>query len=293
MERKRNWRETIQYTGTVYSGDRIIQEILEKLGTTENIAKNPYVIEKVNRMLYEIMLQRGFEISGVKVEFGTLTGECEEAEIEKIVTLLTNNEEKAEKVLVDKEDEIVMGTEYSISVDPSTQELTLLTKMNVPPYSEQQVIKDTFRDLEGEEGVGETIERKEGWQKITINPDGIVMQRKWNEEPGKKAVEMRRMPDDPVIIEIIDSEGIVQYCTMNIEQIPSLMGNDTNFFPGTLKLLRERMEIKSSPQEVKDTKMYECVKYYGKSNRFGRYNVGMTNLYGAVVIHIDADQPRV
>lgn len=107
-----NWKENIKYNGKVYSDDRIIQGILEKLGTTKNIAKNLYVIEKVTGMLYEIMLQREFEISGVNVGFDTVKGECEESEIEKIARLLTNNEEKAEKVL---------GDEYSISVDSSTQ----------------------------------------------------------------------------------------------------------------------------------------------------------------------------
>ena len=288
-----DWKSQMRCESKVYNGDRIIQKILEELGTTENIAKNPYVIEKVNGMLYEIMLQRGFEISGVKVEFGTLTGECEETEIEKIVRLLTNNEEKAENVLVNEDDEIVRGTEYSISVNSSTQELTLLTKMKVPSCKKQQLIIDTFRDLGGEEGVGETIERNEGWQKTKINPYGIVMERKWNEKPGEKAVKMRRMPDAPVIIEITDSEGVVQYCTMNIEQIPSLMGNNTNFFPGTLELLRKRKEIKSSPQEVKNTNMYKCVVDSGKLNRSGRYNVGMTKLYGAAGIRIDANQPCV
>lgn len=61
------WRKTIKSTGIVYSGDRIIQRILEKLGTTKSIAKNPYVIEKVIIILYEIMMQRDFKISGVNV----------------------------------------------------------------------------------------------------------------------------------------------------------------------------------------------------------------------------------
>lgn len=61
------WRKTIKSTGIVYSGDRIIQRILEKLGTTKSIAKNPYVIEKVIIILYEIMMQRDFKISGVSV----------------------------------------------------------------------------------------------------------------------------------------------------------------------------------------------------------------------------------
>lgn len=152
--------------------------------------------------------------------------------------------------------------------------------MDDPHYVTGQVIIDTFRDLEGEEGVAETIERKEGWQKTTINPDGIVMQRKWNEKPSKKAVKMRRMPDDPIIIEITDSEGVVQYCTMDINQIPSLMGNTTNFFPGTLELLRRKKTIKDSPQEVKETEQYKLANNYLKLYpKVGRYGVGMSSLY--------------
>ena len=276
------WKDAQKSTEIVYSGDRIIQRILEELGTTKNIAKNPYVIEKVVIILYGIMMQRDFKISGVNVRNGMVTGECGEKEIDQIVELLRNNEEKAEKTLDDKKDKSCRGTEYRISIDSSTQELTLLTVMFSPPYSKEQVIKDTFRDLEreGEEGVGETIERREGWQKTKINPDGIVMQRKWNEEPGVTAIKMRRMPNDPIIIEVTGFQTGIKYFSMSEpEQIPNLMGNTTNFFPGILKCLSRKYEMKDSPEEVRRTDRYKnlagSIEDVGK---FGRYGNGIDKL---------------
>jgi len=276
------WKAALKSTEIVYSGDRIIQRILEKLGTTKNIAKNPYVIEKVVIILYEIMMQRDFKISGVSVRNGMVTGECGEKEIDQIVELLRNNEEKAEKTLDDKKDKSCRGTEYRISIDSSTQELTLLTVMFSPPYSKEQVIKDTFRDLEreGEEGVGETIERREGWQKTKINPDGIVMQRKWNEKPGVTAIKMRRMPNDPIIVEVTGFQtGIKYFSIREVEQIPNLMGNTTNFFPGTLKWLIQKYEMKDSLEAVKRTDRYKVVA--GSIEpvcKFGRYGKGIDKL---------------
>ena len=213
---------------------------------------------------------------------GLVRGECGEKEIDKIVELLRNNEEKAEKTLEDKKDKSCRGTEYRISIDSSTQELTLLTVMFSPPYSKEQVIKDTFRDLEreGEEGVGETIERREGWQKTKINPDGIVMQRKWNEQPSIKAIEMRRIPDYPIIIEVTGFQtGIKYFFISEFAEIPNLMGNTTNFFPGTLKRLSQKYEMKDSPEEVRKTDYYKVVAGSIESYwKFGRYEEGIRNL---------------
>lgn len=259
----------------VYSGDNIIKRVLEQLEVAKEIASNPYVIEKVSIIVCELIEQRNIRIEGIKTNWNVLKGECTEEQISQILNLLksiTYELGKGESELDEpregepepdqnkneneaKGNRLGYSVKYEITVELKGR-FSIKQQISLPSGCDETIITTFGFDPRDTGAIIENISRTKGFQINSIDPSGIVMQRRWREEDGRMA-EMIRMKQDPIIA-IVKYQQETSYHSMTMEELPNMMGSTKNFLHGQMRTTGICKSGKATYEEAQGTPEYQA-----------------------------------
>ena len=231
---------TLLKVETIYSGDRVISRILQRLGCEDEVATNPYVIEKVEKLLRNLY-EKG------KIE--RIPSRATEEEIKRIAESIKPNSLFSRQEIAEMSgkmseqeagDKTFLKYYYGIYVDPITDRLKI---QQITFWNQRQRIQ--VETTEFEKGKYDSVsatsrtETKEGEAiineiKVTTiaNRNGIVESRMFEKDEGKK-VKIERTKGDPILAKITflfeTQNAKTAYMPMDIDALPNLIEKQIKF----------------------------------------------------------------
>lgn len=289
---------TLLKAETRYSGDRVISRILQCLGCEYEVATNPYVIEKVEKLLRNL-----YEKGKIK----RIPSSATEEEIKRIAESIKPNSLFSRQEIAEmsgKKNEQEAGDTtffkyyYGISVDPITDCLKI---QQITFWNQRQRIQvETTEFQKGKyDSVSATsrTETKEGEAineiKVTTiaNRNGIVESKMFEKNEGKK-VKIERTKGDPILAKITflfeTPNAKTAYMPMDIDALPNLMEKQIKFTgnedgleekkPEEPKKVWGYIRTKHGDEIIKTIWGYATIEDGKKSSKYQGVNVVLQNM---------------